>query len=339
MVGDAARGRALAVAACTASTQDNQEPAAKSAHEPVTLNVWTFYTGRELDIFKTALGGLQDRAPWITVKVTGGKAAARHPARHQQRHRAGRGHGGRAGRHREVRCQWRLDRPQPLHHARQARHEQDHPPVGARLHRLRRQAGSTAAADRCLRPLLQQGHVPAGRDQRTAEDLLGAVRRREEAHPAQPGRVDQGGRFRAAEQLLRDTAAGPRSLVGRAVVRVRRILRVGHRSCLERPRLLPEADGRLLRLRHPDQVLQRARWCQLGVDGIAGVRAGQGRDGARRRVAGGNRSRPTSPMSPTRPRHSRSPTASATCTAWVRSAGRSSASRAGRPIRPTRGRS
>ena len=63
----------VAVAACTASTEDNQEPAAKSAHDPVTLNIWTFYTGRELDVFKTALGGLQDKAPWITVKVTGGK--------------------------------------------------------------------------------------------------------------------------------------------------------------------------------------------------------------------------------------------------------------------------
>ncbi len=63
----------VTLAACTASTEDSQEPAAKSAHEPVTLNVWTFYTGRELDLFKTAIGGLQDKAPWITVKVTGGK--------------------------------------------------------------------------------------------------------------------------------------------------------------------------------------------------------------------------------------------------------------------------
>jgi multiple sugar transport system substrate-binding protein len=63
----------VVVSACTASTEDSQGPAAKSARKAVTLNVWTFYTGRELDLFESALNGLDKQAPWITVKVTGGK--------------------------------------------------------------------------------------------------------------------------------------------------------------------------------------------------------------------------------------------------------------------------
>jgi len=64
---------AMAVTACTASTPNNDQPVKKSAQEPVTLTVWTFFTGRELDTFKSALAGLHTAAPWITVKVTGGK--------------------------------------------------------------------------------------------------------------------------------------------------------------------------------------------------------------------------------------------------------------------------
>jgi len=64
---------ALAVASCTATTPDSDAPAEKSAHQPVTLNVWTFFTGRELDTFKAALAGLHKATPWITVDVTGGK--------------------------------------------------------------------------------------------------------------------------------------------------------------------------------------------------------------------------------------------------------------------------
>jgi multiple sugar transport system substrate-binding protein len=65
---------ALAVTSCTATTSDSGAPAKKSSHDPVTLNVWTFWTGRELDTFKSALDGLNKATPWITVKVTGGKA-------------------------------------------------------------------------------------------------------------------------------------------------------------------------------------------------------------------------------------------------------------------------
>ncbi len=63
----------MAVAACTATTTDSNAPVKKSSQDPVTLSVWTFFTGRELDTFESALAGLHDAAPWITVKVTGGK--------------------------------------------------------------------------------------------------------------------------------------------------------------------------------------------------------------------------------------------------------------------------
>jgi multiple sugar transport system substrate-binding protein len=62
----------VAVTSCTA-TAKSDAPVKKSSHDPVTLNVWTFWTGRELDTFKSALDGLDKATPWITVKVTGGK--------------------------------------------------------------------------------------------------------------------------------------------------------------------------------------------------------------------------------------------------------------------------
>jgi multiple sugar transport system substrate-binding protein len=63
----------VALASCTAGTTSGSGPVQKSSHKPVTLNVWTFFTGRELDTFKSALSGLPKQAPWITVNVTGGK--------------------------------------------------------------------------------------------------------------------------------------------------------------------------------------------------------------------------------------------------------------------------
>jgi multiple sugar transport system substrate-binding protein len=68
----AAVAAVLAVASCAATTKSDT-PATKSTHNPVTLSVWTFFTGRELGTFKTSLAGLHKAAPWITVNVTGGK--------------------------------------------------------------------------------------------------------------------------------------------------------------------------------------------------------------------------------------------------------------------------
>jgi multiple sugar transport system substrate-binding protein len=68
-----AAATAVALTSCTATAPSSNGPVKKSTHKPVTLNVWTFFTGRELDTFKTALVGLNKAAPWITVHVTGGK--------------------------------------------------------------------------------------------------------------------------------------------------------------------------------------------------------------------------------------------------------------------------
>jgi multiple sugar transport system substrate-binding protein len=62
----------LAMASCAATTKSDA-PATKSTQDPVTLSVWTFFTGRELATFKNSLAGLHKAAPWITVNVTGGK--------------------------------------------------------------------------------------------------------------------------------------------------------------------------------------------------------------------------------------------------------------------------
>lgn len=63
---------AMVTAACTAGGSSNSSPQ-KSSHKPVTLNVWTFFTGRELKTFKGVLDGLHKKDPWITLQVTGGK--------------------------------------------------------------------------------------------------------------------------------------------------------------------------------------------------------------------------------------------------------------------------
>ena len=78
------------------------------------------------------------------------------------------------------------------------------PPARATTRRTR----ASAARCRCsptLRPLLQQDPVQAGGHQGAAEDLLGARRRREEAHEEELRRHVQGARLRPERRLLRNT--------------------------------------------------------------------------------------------------------------------------------------
>jgi multiple sugar transport system substrate-binding protein len=62
--------------ACTAGG-DFQGPATTVAtggtHAPVTLDVWGFYTERELDNFKTVVDGFEKKYPWITINMVPGK--------------------------------------------------------------------------------------------------------------------------------------------------------------------------------------------------------------------------------------------------------------------------
>jgi multiple sugar transport system substrate-binding protein len=66
-------GLTLIVAACTAGGGSSGAPPAKSSHKPVTLTVWSFFTGRELKQFNSVLDGVQKSAPWITIDSVGGK--------------------------------------------------------------------------------------------------------------------------------------------------------------------------------------------------------------------------------------------------------------------------
>jgi multiple sugar transport system substrate-binding protein len=65
---------ALVGAACTAGGDASPTPVASSSSspEPVTVNLWAYWTGRELKEFSAMFDRLKEQKPWITVNVTGG---------------------------------------------------------------------------------------------------------------------------------------------------------------------------------------------------------------------------------------------------------------------------
>ena len=67
---------ALVAAACTAGGGDDTPSAVDTAsgasHEPVTLEMWGAWTGRELKQFNTIFDGFTEKYPWITVNSGGG---------------------------------------------------------------------------------------------------------------------------------------------------------------------------------------------------------------------------------------------------------------------------
>ena len=66
---------ALAVA-CTGGTTPQgpvQTVDPSGSHEPVTLNVWGFYTEHELDNFTSVVDDFEAKYPWITVNMVPGK--------------------------------------------------------------------------------------------------------------------------------------------------------------------------------------------------------------------------------------------------------------------------
>jgi multiple sugar transport system substrate-binding protein len=66
-------GLSLIIAACTAGGGAGGTTPSKSSHKPVTLTVWSFFTGRELRQFNSVLNGVKKSAPWITINSIGGK--------------------------------------------------------------------------------------------------------------------------------------------------------------------------------------------------------------------------------------------------------------------------
>jgi multiple sugar transport system substrate-binding protein len=64
------------MAACTAGGSDEgpiEEQATGGTHQPVTLNVWGFYTEHELENFTEVVSDFEDKYPWITVNMVPGK--------------------------------------------------------------------------------------------------------------------------------------------------------------------------------------------------------------------------------------------------------------------------
>jgi multiple sugar transport system substrate-binding protein len=62
-------------AACTAGGGDNEAPATinpSGSHEPVQLEIWGAWTGRELQQFNKIFDGFHEKYPWITVDSKGG---------------------------------------------------------------------------------------------------------------------------------------------------------------------------------------------------------------------------------------------------------------------------
>jgi multiple sugar transport system substrate-binding protein len=68
---------ALLAAACTAGGGGDSKPAAtldpNAQHDPMTLTVWSNFSGREFKIVTSALESIRQKYPWMTVKHVGGK--------------------------------------------------------------------------------------------------------------------------------------------------------------------------------------------------------------------------------------------------------------------------
>ena len=58
-----------AVAGCGVATPD--VPLDEPGKKPVTITVWSAYTGRELSVFNKVLADFERSHPWITVKSVG----------------------------------------------------------------------------------------------------------------------------------------------------------------------------------------------------------------------------------------------------------------------------
>jgi len=66
---------AIVAAACTAGGESSDTAATvnpSGSHEPVTINIWGAWTGRELRQFNQIFDGFEQKYPWITVNSDGG---------------------------------------------------------------------------------------------------------------------------------------------------------------------------------------------------------------------------------------------------------------------------
>ncbi len=64
----------VGVACSSGSSSSPQEVNTSGSHAPVTLHVWSFYSGREWRQYNEVLADFQRQYPWITVEHTPGKS-------------------------------------------------------------------------------------------------------------------------------------------------------------------------------------------------------------------------------------------------------------------------
>ena len=189
----------LGASGCFGGDDDSgggDKAAAKYDGKPATITLWTGFSDRELNVIKGVMEDFHKQNPKITVNVLGERR------RRQDHRRRARGQLARRGalvldrQHRRVLLVGRLDQAAALHGPGRPDRRRV-PGVGAELHEVRGQPVHAADARRRVRALLQQGPARQGGHQGSAEDLLGARGRREEAHAAELRRNDRGGRLRA----------------------------------------------------------------------------------------------------------------------------------------------
>ena len=200
--GGGSGGSGVTPAQCTAgglTVASGSVSPGPSGEAPVTLNVWSFYTGREFKQYCSVLQDFHKKYPWITSPAHGGEDRPGHRASGQLRH------GARHDRSAPDPTTLRSSAPagptgpEPVHQGGRHRPVHDRP-----RSRHRGTRATTGCSARC--PMLSDAYglyyntamfKKAGITE-PAEDLLGAGDRRQEAHRLQPRRVDQGGRVHAA---------------------------------------------------------------------------------------------------------------------------------------------
>ena len=214
--GGGSGGSGVTPAQCTAgglTVASGSVSPGPSGEAPVTLNIWSFYTGREFKQYCSVLQDFHKKYPWISIQHTGGEDRPGHRASGQLRHGSRHDDQRRTRQRCEVLLQRRVQGPEPVPEGGR------HRPVHDRR-RSRRSRYTSYNGVQCTLPVLSDAY---GLYYNTAmfkkagiteppKTLSRAGDGREEAHRVQPRRVDQGRRLDAAAGLLREQRALQREL-------------------------------------------------------------------------------------------------------------------------------
>ena len=174
------RSRCLA-AACTAGGGDDApsviDTGSDASHEPVTLEIWGAWTGRELEQFNKIFDGFTEQVPMDHRREQGRRRRPEDPRRDQRRQPARRGAVVHARQRGPVLRVGGLAGPEPVHRAERLRRRRQFPPSRRGLHELRRQPVRVPVPHRRVRAVLQHRHVRGGGHLRAADDARRSCRR------------------------------------------------------------------------------------------------------------------------------------------------------------------